>query len=73
MDGDTVLNSDTVVDEIMHEIEGYHAFEQRQGRAIRDGALTADQAHTDRAEELAAIRQRVRQLIAQSTGTPSTS
>ncbi len=73
MDGDTVMNSDTVVDEIMHEIEVYHAFEQRQGRAIRDGTLTADQAHTDRAEELAAIRQRVRQLIAQSTGTPSTS
>jgi len=73
MDGGTVLNSDTVVDEIMHEIEGYHVFEQRQGRAIRDGTLTADQARTERAEELASIRQRVRQLIAPSTGTPSTS
>jgi len=65
-----VMDVDATVDEIMQEVEGYHAFEQRQGHAIREGILTATQAAVDREEELAAIRQRVRLLVERPTGTP---
>lgn len=67
------MDIDTAVDEIMQEVEGYHAFRQWQGRALRDGSLDADEAKVRRAEELAAIRLRVRLLIEGVAGTPGAS
>jgi len=67
------MDTDTTIDEIMQEVEGYHAFRQWQGRALRDGSLDAAGAKAKREEELAAIRQRIRVLIEQSAGMPSAS
>jgi len=73
MDRDSQTTIEAAVDEIMHEVEGYHAFEQRQGRALRAGTLTAAHARAEREEELAAIRQRVRRLVEQAGSTPGAS